>query len=63
MAIENSKSKTSTHVRVYKEKKDRVERVVRKQAFAEDRKVKETEIIDQILEEGLKKRERKLGIK
>lgn len=57
-----SKSKESTHVRVSKEKKERVERIARKLAYNEDRKVKEGDLIDQILEEGLTKRERKLGI-
>lgn len=62
MQTEAAKSKNSTHVRVYKEKKERVERIARKLAYSEDRKVKEGELIDQILEEGLSKRERKLGI-
>lgn len=62
MKLDKSKSRTSTHVRVYTEKKERVERITRKLAFSEDRKIKEGEIIDEILEEGISKRERKLGI-
>lgn len=62
MAVESSKSKSSTHVRVYTEKKERVERVVRRLAYNQDRKVKEAEVIDEIFEEGLSRRERKLGI-
>ena len=57
----NNKSKTSTHVRVYREKKNRIEKVCAGMLLKESEKVKETDLIDEILEEGLAKRERKLA--
>lgn len=62
MATEEAKTKDSAAVRIYADKKPRIEKVRRKLAAAEDRNVSEIGLIDEILEEGLTKRERKLGI-
>lgn len=62
MTTESQEIKKSTHVRVYTDKKERVERIARKMAYQDDRKVKEMEILDGILDRGLSRLERKLGI-
>lgn len=62
MNAENQGSKKSTHVRVYPDKKERVEEIVRTLAFREKRTVYEIDILNEILERGLPKYERKLGI-
>lgn len=62
MAIQNQEARKQTHVRVFTEKKKRVEKVVRTLAYNQNARVKEVDLVDQILEEGLSKRERKLGI-
>lgn len=62
MATDNQKRKDSESVRIYAEKKARVKKVKRELAVAENRDLTDTLLIDEILEEGLVKRERKLGI-
>jgi hypothetical protein len=62
MGTGNTKTKESESVRIYREKKARVKKVKRELAVAEDRDLTDTELIDEILEEGLTKREKKLGI-
>jgi hypothetical protein len=62
MATENTKSKDSAAVRIYGDKKPRLEKVRRRLAAAEDRDLSEIALIDEILEEGLRKREKKLGL-
>lgn len=62
MAIESQERKESTHVRVSTEKKKRVAKVVAKVYLDTDKKMNQEDLVDEILEEGLTKRERKLGI-
>jgi hypothetical protein len=62
MAEETQKTPESTTVRIYGKTKGRLKKVVRKIADQEDRDVTELEIADELLNEGLQKRERKLGI-
>jgi hypothetical protein len=62
MATKNHKTKESGSVRIYVEMKPRLKKVRREIARAEDRDVSEIGLINEILEEGLTKRERKLGI-
>lgn len=62
MATEEAKTKDSAAVRIYRDKKPRLEKVRRRLSAAEDRNLSEIALIDEILEEGLAKRERKLGI-
>lgn len=62
MATEEAKTKDSAPVRIYVDKKPRLEKVRRRLAAQEDRNISEILLIDEILEEGLTKRERKLGI-
>lgn len=54
--------KGSTHVRMRKDKKPRIERVRRKLSAIEDRDWTDIDLVDEILEEGLSKREKKLGL-
>lgn len=62
MAEVKQKTQDFTHVRVSTEKRERAKEVARKQAAHESRDVHYTYLIDEILEEGLTKREKKLGI-
>jgi predicted amidophosphoribosyltransferase len=62
MATENQKRRESESVRIYKEKKTRVKNVKRALAVLENRDVSDTLLVDEILEEGLTKREKKLGL-
>jgi hypothetical protein len=62
MKTDEAKNKDSAAIRIYKDKKPRIEKVRRKLSAAEDRDLSEIALIDEILEEGLSKRERKLGI-
>lgn len=58
-----AKTQDFTHVRVSVENRERAKQVARQMAAKEDRDVHYTYLIDEILEEGLAKRENKLGIK
>jgi hypothetical protein len=62
MAMERQTEREFTHVRIRSDKHARTEKLVRKVAYIEDRNVTQQDLIDEILEEGLTKRERKLGI-
>jgi hypothetical protein len=62
MDSDGTKTKEYAPVRIYKDKADRLKKVRRKLTGAEDRDLTEVGLIDEILEEGLAKRERKLGI-
>lgn len=62
MAEERAKTQSFTHVRVSVENRERAKEVSRKMAAKESRDVHYTYLIDEILEEGLAKREKKLGI-
>lgn len=62
MATDEAKTKEYAPVRIYKDKADRLKKVRRKLSGAEDRDLSEVGLIDEILEEGLSKRERKLGL-
>lgn len=63
MSAETQKTQDFTHVRVSEEKRDRAKEVARKMAAKLSKDVHYTYLIDEILEEGLKKRERSLGIR
>lgn len=63
MEVETPKSEDQTTVRISRKNKERVQRVARKIADREDRRCSELEIADEILNAGLPKYERKLGIK
>jgi hypothetical protein len=62
MGTDNTKKKESASVRIYKETAERVKKVKRKLVSAEDRDLSEVGLINEILEEGLTKREKLLGI-
>jgi len=62
MHTETAKNKEYAPVRIYKDKAERVKKVRRELAAVEDRDLSDTSLIDEILEEGLTKREKKLGI-
>jgi hypothetical protein len=62
MTTDEAKTKDSAAVRIYKDKKPRIEKVRRQLSAAEDRDLSEIALVDEILEEGLTKRERKLGL-
>jgi hypothetical protein len=62
MTTDEAKTKDSAAVRIYKDKKPRLEKVRRQLSAAEDRDLSEIGLIDEILEEGLAIREQKLGI-
>lgn len=63
MQTESQKTDRQTTVRIFGKTKERIQTVARKLADREDRRVTEVEIADQILNAGLPKLERKLGIK
>jgi hypothetical protein len=61
--MENQTAKKKTALAVKDEKLERLKKVRRTQAAVEDRDLSDVGLLDEILEEGLAKRERKLGIK
>lgn len=62
MATDQAKNKDSAPVRIYTDKKGRLEKVRRRISADEDRDLSEIGLLDEILEEGLTKREKKLNI-
>jgi hypothetical protein len=62
MTTETQNKTSSNAVRINRDKLERAGRVARKVAANEDRDVSVASMVDEILEEGLSKRERKLGI-
>jgi hypothetical protein len=62
MTTEQANKVNSEAVRIKRDKKQRAGRVARMQAAKEDRRVSAASVIDEILEEGLKRRESKFGI-
>jgi hypothetical protein len=62
MATDKAKTQDFTHVRVSVKNRERAKEVSRKLAAKESRDVHYTYLIDEILDEGLKNKERKLGI-
>jgi hypothetical protein len=62
MATETAKKGKSNAVRIQQDKMERAGRVARRVAAIEDKKVSAASLVDEILDEGLSKRERKLGI-
>ncbi len=62
MATEKQKTIHMTHVRVSYDNRDRAKEISRQMAAREKRDMPYTYILDEILNEGLAKRERKLGI-
>lgn len=62
MATEQANKGISNAVRIKLDKKERAAKIARQVAAIEDRRVSAAALVDEILEEGLTKRERKLGI-
>lgn len=62
MALEIEKAIEKTHVRVTTDKRERAKKIARKLTGLKDQDVPYTAVIDDILEDGLVKLERKLGI-
>jgi len=62
MATDNEKNKGWENMKVRNEKRFRLKKVRREQSVKEDRDLTDTGLLDEILEEGLAKREKKLGI-
>jgi hypothetical protein len=62
MNSENQTARKKTALAVKDEKLERLKNVRRKQAAVENRDLSDVGLLDEILEEGLTKRERKLGI-
>lgn len=62
MTEEKPKTELSTSVRISEKTKERLQRVVRKMADREDRRVTELEIADRILTKGLRALEKDLGL-
>ena len=63
MATDSEKTKGWENMKVRKEKRPRIKNVRRELAYREQRDLSDTGLLDEILEEGLVRRERKLGIK
>jgi hypothetical protein len=62
MTTEVQNKQDSNAVRIQQDKMKRAARVARRVAADKDQKVSVASVVDEILEEGLAKRERKLGI-
>lgn len=62
MNTDNGKVTGWENMKVRNEKRVRLKTVRRRLAVAEERDITDTGLVDEILEEGLTKRERKLGI-
>jgi len=62
MTTETAKKPNSNAVRIGKDKLERAGRVARRMAAKEDKNVSIASVIDEILDSGLTKEERKLGI-
>jgi hypothetical protein len=62
MVKESQDKRGTTHARIFTDTKERVAEVARTMAFREKKRITEIRLMDELLEEGLAKRERKLGI-
>lgn len=62
MTTQTANKTASNAVRIREDKKERAARVARIIAANDDRRVSTASLVDEILEEGLTKREKKLGI-
>lgn len=62
MTTETQNNGNSNAVRIRRDKMERAARVARRVAADKDQKVSTASVVDEILEEGLTKREKKLGI-
>lgn len=62
MTTESEKTKGWENIKVRNEKRLRLKKVRRELSVKEERDLTDTGLVDEILEEGLSKRERKLGI-
>lgn len=62
MATANEKNKGWENMKVRNEKRLRLKKVRRELAVKEDRDISDTGLLDELIEEGLTKREKKLGI-
>lgn len=62
MNLETTKKGNSNAVRIKGDKLERAARVARRLAADRDERVSAASLVDEIMEEGLLKRERKLGL-
>lgn len=62
MNIETTKKANSNAVRIKGDKLERAARVARLLAAERDERVSAASLVDEIMEEGLTKREKKLGV-
>lgn len=62
MATGNEKNKGWENMKVRNEKRLRLKKVRRELAVKEDRDISDTGLLDEIMEEGLSRREKKLGL-
>jgi hypothetical protein len=62
MATDNEKTNGWENMKVRNEKRFRLKKVRRELSVKEDRDITDTGLLDEIMEEGLAKREKKLGI-
>lgn len=62
MATDTQSKQNSNAVRIQRDKMERAARLARRASAARDERVSAAAVIDEILEEGLSKRERKQGI-
>lgn len=62
MTEKKAKTQSFTHVRVSRKNRDRAKEVARQRAAREKQDVHYTYLIDDILDRGLAKEERKLGL-
>lgn len=62
MTTDQASKGKSNAVRIKQDKKERAASVARKVAALEDKRVSAAAVVDEILEEGLTKREKKLGL-
>lgn len=62
MATGNEKNKGWENMKVRNEKRLRLKKVRRELAVKEDRDISDTGLLDEIMEEGLTRREKKLGL-
>lgn len=62
MTTEQANNKVSNAVRIKRDKMERAARVARRVAADKDERVSASALVDEILEEGLTKREKKLGL-
>lgn len=62
MGKESQGSRETTHARIYKDQKKRVQRIAHARALKQDQNVTDINVLSEILERELPKEERKLGL-